>query len=486
MGSELDNMAFRSILVAIAIIVAGVHAVPMPNDIVPETKFVEGAATSVHAAANQIVTEMIQAGRDWTSCEELANSTREEVTDAVKTTQKLLDSADKGCSCAGLGQDEVNRTLNEMNAAWIMTDAAYLSAYAIYTKAVNTLATARKTYALSVIAHKEAVTEAARLKLECECATQSAHATAWAEANEDNDANAAAWAQAHHIDCVVQSISEANCVFGPAPGLTKPTLCDDIESVSCAAESGSAQHVPADEAPVYICGVPTADERAGMPNCGGQEAIATLIEGRTGSSGEQCFTYSCPIGPCLQLDDSVIEGSTNEFGGYGEVYYATSEMAACGYRHSVRQHAVKVVFEGRTGPNGEVCYTYSCPSSALTPPPSAPPTQPTPPPSAPIEADSSKECVLESEEELSCAHSESAAAEHKTGPLTCWISAAHADQPNKALAIWGTSMTCACNVGPPGKLVAALDAITKKRVLLKPRCDKPGCTYDCKTTLVAN
>merc|ERR1712195_60867 len=212
MGSELDNMAFRSILVAIAIIVAGVHAVPMPNDIVPETKFVEGAATSVHAAANQIVTEMIQAGRDWTSCEELANSTREEVTDAVKTTQKLLDSADKGCSCAGLGQDEVNRTLNEMNAAWIMTDAAYLSAYAIYTKAVNTLATARKTYALSVIAHKEAVTEAARLKLECECATQSAHATAWAEANEDNDANAAAWAQAHHIDCVVQSISEANCV----------------------------------------------------------------------------------------------------------------------------------------------------------------------------------------------------------------------------------------------------------------------------------
>merc|ERR1711957_895781 len=326
---RLDNMAFRSILVAIAIIIACVHAVPMPNDIVPETKFVEGAATSVHAAANQIVTEMIQAGRDWTSCEELANSTREEVTDAVKTTQKLFDSADKGCSCAGLGQDEVNRTLNEMNAAWtaitdaqkdletatstqvqlssqefqflqagewawIMTDAAYLSAYAIYTKAVNTLATARKTYALSVIAHKEAVTEAARLKLQCECATQSAHATAWAEANEDNDANAAAWAQAHHIDCVVQSISEANCVFGPAPGLTKPTLCDDIESVSCAAESGSAQHVPADEEPVYIEPCPLD-----MPYCPLDMPIATPTEGRTGSNGEQCFTYSCPPPPAL-------------------------------------------------------------------------------------------------------------------------------------------------------------------------------------------
>merc|ERR1712195_239762 len=418
MGTRRTLMpkAFHAILVAMAV-VACVHAVPTPNDIVPETKFVGGAATSAHAAAKQIVTEMIQAGRDWTACEDLANTTREEVTDAVKTHQKMLDSADKGCSCAGLGQDEVNRTLNERNAAatavtdakkdlesatsaqvqlssqefqflqagecgWIMTDAAYLAAYAIYTKAVNTLAKARTTYSLSIIAHREAVTEAARLKLECECATQSAHATAWAEANEDNDANAAAWAQAHHIDCVVQSISEANCVFGPVPGLTKPTLCDDIESVSCAAESGSAQHVPADEAPVYIEHCPL-----GMPNCGGQEAIATPIEGRTGSRGEQCFTYSCPIGPCLQLDDSVIEGSTNEFGGFGEVYYATSEMAACGYRHSVRQHAVKVVFEGRTGPNGEVCYTYSCPSSALTPPPSAPPTQPTPPPSAPIEAD---------------------------------------------------------------------------------------------------
>merc|ERR1711865_706585 len=221
---------------------------------------------------------MIQAGSDWTACSELANATRDEVEDDIKTKQDMLDELDKGCGCAALGQDEVNRTLNEMNAAftavtdaetaletatnaqvqladqefsflqagecgWIQTDAAYLSAYAIYTKAVNTLATERITYKLSVTAHTEAVTEAARLKLECECATQSAHAVAWADANQDNDANAAAWAQAHHIDCVVDHIAEADFSFGPAPGLTQPTLCDDIESVSCAAESGSAATV---------------------------------------------------------------------------------------------------------------------------------------------------------------------------------------------------------------------------------------------------
>merc|ERR1712166_1088544 len=254
------NMVFRSILVAIALI-ASAHAVPTPNDIVPETKFVEAAATSAHASAKQIVTEMIQAGSDWTACSDLANATRDEVEDNVKTKQDMLDELDKGCGCAALGQDEVTRTVNEMNAAlnavtvaetaletatnaqvqlssqsfqflqsgecgWIQTDVAYQTALATYTTAVTTLATARTTYTLSVTAHTEAVTEAARLKLECECATQSAHA--------------AAWADAHHIDCVVDHIAEADCSFGPAPGLTQPTLCDDIESVSCAAESGSA------------------------------------------------------------------------------------------------------------------------------------------------------------------------------------------------------------------------------------------------------
>merc|ERR1712086_825656 len=274
MGSNQTNMVFRSILVAIALI-ASAHAVPTPNDIVPETKFVEAAATSAHASAKQIVTEMIQAGSDWTACSELANATRDEVEDNVKTKQGMLDELDKGCGCAALGQDEVTRTVNEMTAAlnavtvaetaletatnaqvqlssqeyqllrsgecgWSQTDVAYQTALATHNTAVTTLATARTTYALSVTAHTEAVTEAARLKLECECATQSAHAAVWADANQDNDANAAAWAQAHHIDCVVDHIAEADCSFGPAPGLTQPTLCDDIESVSCAAESGSA------------------------------------------------------------------------------------------------------------------------------------------------------------------------------------------------------------------------------------------------------
>merc|ERR1712153_10875 len=59
---------------------------------------------------------MIQAGSDWTACSELANATRDEVEDNVKSKQDMLDNLDKGCGCAALGQDEVTRTSNEMNA----------------------------------------------------------------------------------------------------------------------------------------------------------------------------------------------------------------------------------------------------------------------------------------------------------------------------------------------------------------------------------
>merc|ERR1712085_159617 len=60
---------------------------------------------------------MIQAGSDWTACSELANATRDEVEDNVKSKQDMLDNLDKGCGCAALGQDEVTRTMNEMTAA---------------------------------------------------------------------------------------------------------------------------------------------------------------------------------------------------------------------------------------------------------------------------------------------------------------------------------------------------------------------------------
>lgn len=139
--------------------------------------------------------------------------------------------------------DQEFQQLQKTECGWIMTDVGFEAAHATYTMATSTLAEAKMTYSYSVLMSEEAVKEAALQKVECECETQSSHATAWAEANEDNVANTAAWTQSIHIDCVIQHISESQCVSYEVPTLTQPTLCDDIESVSCGADPGSAAPV---------------------------------------------------------------------------------------------------------------------------------------------------------------------------------------------------------------------------------------------------
>merc|ERR1711865_1259077 len=206
----LAAMISRSIIAIV--IIATVHALPAPNVVRESKPFV---------AAQRIVTEMLQAGADPTGCAEAANTTRDNVIANVQAKQTMLDSLPQGCFCAALGQDEVTRTLMEMNAAsaavtvaetslytathaqvtlstqtyhllsgnecgWTMIDAAYTSALTTYSLAVTTLDTARTTYTFSIQMHTEAVAEAARLKLECQCTVQNDHAQEWASANEDN------------------------------------------------------------------------------------------------------------------------------------------------------------------------------------------------------------------------------------------------------------------------------------------------------------
>ena len=140
------------------------------------------------------------------------------------------------------------QTLSAGECGWITTDAAYLSARATYEAAVLALSEAKSEYTLSIQMHSDAVTTAARLKLECECAARTEHAEAWADANKDNDSSAAAWSQAHHIECVIAKTSEANCVFVSGPVVTRPNLCDSIPQLesgeSCQLESSQALDEP--------------------------------------------------------------------------------------------------------------------------------------------------------------------------------------------------------------------------------------------------
>merc|ERR1712166_1574560 len=241
MGEGVTVAMIRSIVVLIAI-AAIAYSFPSPNDIVPETSGVEQQVTGPHAQAQTIVSEMLQSGSDLTACSELANTTRTEVRDDVQTNQDLLDNLDNGCACAELGQDEVNRThtvmvtaqtrvetaktslevatnadvhlvsqefqvLQQAECAWISADSAFLAAHSTHTLAVTEVAEAETEHTYTVQMHTEAVSEAARLKLECECHTSQEHERAWA--------------QAHHIECVIAQTSEADCHFGPAPTVSK-------------------------------------------------------------------------------------------------------------------------------------------------------------------------------------------------------------------------------------------------------------------------
>merc|ERR1712166_416682 len=270
---QLLKMVWQSGPLFGLIILSIAYALPSPNDVVPENKLVsidDATSSSPRASAEAVVASMLQTGADWTACSSLANTTRTEVTDEVERLQSMLDIEVDGCACAELGQDEVNRTnslvtianervvtatrslevasntqvqltdqqfslLQQEVCSWVHLDIGFTTVHATYEQAVIEKATAETEETFTVRNYNEAVEEAARLKLECECQTKSAHDTAWAIANAETSRTERerAWAQAHHIDCVIAQTSEADCHIATAPDVSKPYMCPDVTSAAC-------------------------------------------------------------------------------------------------------------------------------------------------------------------------------------------------------------------------------------------------------------
>merc|ERR1712166_1096918 len=270
---QLLKMVWQSGPLFGLIILSIAYALPSPNDVVPENKLVsidDATSSSPRASAEAVVASMLQTGADWTACSSLANTTRTEVTDEVERLQSMLDIEVDGCACAELGQDEVNRTnslvtianervvtatrslevasntqvqltdqqfssLQQEVCSWVHLDIGFTTVHATYEQAVIEKATAETEVTFTVRNYNEAVEEAARLKLECECQTRSAHDTAWAIANAETSRTERerAWAQAHHIDCVIAQTSEADCHIATAPDVSKPYMCPDVTSAVC-------------------------------------------------------------------------------------------------------------------------------------------------------------------------------------------------------------------------------------------------------------
>jgi len=144
------------------------------------------------------------------------------------------------------------QVLQQAECAWISTDAAYLAAHSTHTLAVTKVAEADTEHTYTVQMYTEAVSEAARLKLECECHTSQEHERAWEMANSMNDEHDQAWAQAHHIDCVIAQTSEDDCHFGPAPTVSKPYVCPAVLEALCSSDGMTSSNAPSTPRPCML------------------------------------------------------------------------------------------------------------------------------------------------------------------------------------------------------------------------------------------
>jgi len=81
-----------------------------PAAIVPEADELAQQATT-EMEAEQMLLTMIEAGSDWTSCEELTNNQRV----LTQTQQEVIGSLEQGCSCRELEQDQVNRIFTALD-----------------------------------------------------------------------------------------------------------------------------------------------------------------------------------------------------------------------------------------------------------------------------------------------------------------------------------------------------------------------------------
>merc|ERR1712153_260017 len=105
-------------------------------------------------------------------------------------------------------------------------------------------------------------------------------------ANMDNEANQRAWAQSRHIDCVIAHTSEADCVVDSCPVVTKPVLCDAIETKECE-EAGS----PSGSTSIEEAGAPSGSATGSATNVAANVAATALSEFLLAhTTGQECGT----------------------------------------------------------------------------------------------------------------------------------------------------------------------------------------------------
>merc|ERR1711871_1773841 len=232
-----------------------------------------------HADAQHAIDALIQLGRKDSACRSLSHTTKKEIKDGQRNTQRLINRMDVGKTCHKAGLSAYNaakshetRARNAYNSATkacnkakgarvqvgrkslsqftvgcaaFLNDAKYVAAKRHMTNTCNDAIKKKAAYENSKKATATAHKAHLKSKAKCACRAQKNHKAAVAARNKFNSAaNAKAWTKAHHMLCVLDGKSANRCSVPRVPKCHAPSMPNWVVRTKCSSPSPPAPKRP--------------------------------------------------------------------------------------------------------------------------------------------------------------------------------------------------------------------------------------------------
>jgi len=274
MGTTTENRMGRLSFVVVATLLA--FAV---SEII-ETEVEESySPEQAHADAQHAIDALIQLGRKDSACRSLSHTTKKEIKDGQRNTQRLINRMDVGKNCHKAGLSAYNaakshetrarnayhsannacnrakgarvqvgsKTLSQfkVGCAAFLNDGKYIAAKRHMTNTCNDAIKKKAAYENSKKATATAHKAHLKSKAKCACRAQKNHKAAVAARNKFNSAaNAKAWTKAYHMLCVLDGKSANRCSVPRVPKCHVPSMPNWVARTKCSSPSPPAPKRP--------------------------------------------------------------------------------------------------------------------------------------------------------------------------------------------------------------------------------------------------
>merc|ERR1712195_437793 len=266
--------------------------------IVPEDSGAEVSDESPSKLAALEVTTMLQQGRSEGACKKLADELCNEVERNVQNFQQEIARIPDGSECQNKGQDEVEKSRQEVNrtqteyseagrraeeasrapvdfGVYILStldesvcgqfwdDPAYRAAKGNAEAAEEASREAEIAWNSATERLQESILRAAQKKRECLCKVQMDYNSLYSTATEDRKNEAKAYAKCNHMNCYLKNTPAGNCKF-VVPTVKQKKLANGVPEQECTPEPSKKVIVepPTTEPPT---GTPTTEPTTEPP-----------------------------------------------------------------------------------------------------------------------------------------------------------------------------------------------------------------------------